>query len=101
MALEVIKIPNLFFFTNTQMDRKIGTFSVPPKGFAYWRVVDPHKLYISGKVLENADPSGLDFCPTHLVGVGAKNRIFNLGDSPIKAGLTDVWLTIMPLSFIS
>ena len=63
---------------------KIGTFSAPPPvGFSYWRVVDPHKLYISGKVLGNADPSGgLDFCPTHLVGWGAKNVIFKIGKSP-------------------
>ena len=37
----------------------------PPNSFAYWRVFDPHKLYISGKVMENTDQSaGLDFCPT-------------------------------------
>jgi len=29
----------------------------PPNGFSYGGVVDP--LYISGKVLENADPSGV------------------------------------------
>ena len=50
-------------------------FRPPPKGYAYWRVADPYKLYISRKVLKKLRTSwGLELSPTPWAGVAGPKR---------------------------